>query len=135
MFDIRRFEEAKCLLLEIISSNQYPHKDYKLYSKLGDACKELNQYQEAQYQYEHSLKSNPSYLPSLLKLANLFHHHLDQLQKAELAYGNCSKFHPNNDECMYNYAILLEKQNKMDKAKKLYTKCLKYMKKHALIID
>ena len=124
-FTTKQYHKAKDTILKIIQSDEYD-KNYKLYAKLGDVCTELKEYQNAHRYYQQSLneqKENPN--PKLfIKMGNLFQYYLNDTIQSKSMYEKCLEIEPNNDQCLFNYANLMEHQNDDEKAKKLYMKCL-----------
>ena len=122
----KEYEKAKQIMIGIINSNKYEdnQNSYKLYSKLGDICIALEQYQDAHKHYQQSLDKHPSNTNTLIKMGNLYQYHLNNQQESKLMYEKCLKIDPKQDQCLFNNANLMEHQNNHQHAKKLYLKCL-----------
>ena len=124
-FICKDFAEAKVLTLEIIESNRYEH-NHKLYAKLGDICTELKEYENAHRYYQQSIDAQKENATAkiFIKLGNLLQYYLNDMIESKSMYDKALELEPNNDQCLFNYANLMEHQNDDQKAKRLYMKCL-----------
>ena len=125
------FNKSKMILLEAIASNTFSH-NHKYYHKLGDVCMELKEFNDAHAYYEQSISLDTSNPLVFIKLANLLNHHFNNPNEAEQILNKCHKSHPNNDQCLYNYAKLMEDKDP-ETAIKLYRQCLDINDKRASV--
>ena len=123
LFENKQFDECKSVIFDIISTNEYKHVD-RLYNKLGDICKQCKDYDNTQKHYQQAIILNPSNPALYFKLGSLFQYHLSDPNQADLMYQKCLNIDPRNDQCLFNYAYLMESQNKFSQAKKLYLQCI-----------
>eukprot|EP01084_Bolivina_argentea_P084730 153191_1 len=133
LFNTEQLEQAKHIILQIIESNEYQH-NYKLFGKLGDIAIKIQNFEEAEKYYEKSvcMVQNPN-ANILIKLGNVLNNHLYKYNKAETIYKKCLSIDPNNDECLFDYANLKQKQNDNITARQLYRKCLKINNERACV--
>ena len=127
-FAAKEYQQAKEIILEIIDTNKYP-KNYILYLKLADCCIELQEYENAQKYYQHSINENPTNANTFNKFGILLHHYLNNTIEAKSMYDKCLRLDPNHDQCLFNYAKLMENVSNYSKAEQLYLHCLKISEK------
>ena len=106
-----QFRDAKQTILNIIDGGQ---ADYKIFNKLGDVCLELKEYEDAYEYYHKSMTINATNPTIYIKLGNLCQNHFNEYTKAAKMYEHCLRLDPLNEECYFNFAKLLFKQNKKD---------------------
>ena len=117
----KNYNEAKRILLQMISTTECLNNN-KYYYKLGDVCMKLKEFKNAARFYKKSITDtmNPQ---TLIKLIKLFYNNLDNLQEAQRIFEQCHKLYPKNDQCLFDYASLVENKYP-NKAIKLYKDCL-----------